>query len=78
MQLRHGGRTTAAEIRHPSTFYQYQDTLELQETLLHTIMDTIMGIDLLQGTKTMICGVAIVLSIGMVVSGGIGAVGILT
>ena len=61
------------EIPHPSTFYQYQDTVGLHGMLLHTIMDT----DLAPGIKTMIYGVATVLNIGMV-PGGIEAAGIPT
>ena len=54
------------EIPHPSTFYQYQDTVELHGMLLHTIMD----IGLAPGIKTMTDAVATVLNIGMVVPGG--------
>ena len=64
-----------SEIQHPSTFCQYQDIVELHGMLLHTIM----GTGLAQEIKTMMYGVVIiVLSIGMVVPGGIGAAGILT
>ena len=54
------------EIQHPNTLYQYQDTVELHGMLLHTIMDG----DLPPGIKTMMYGVTTVLSIGMVVPGG--------
>ena len=54
------------EFQVPSTFYQYQDTVELQGTLLGCIMD----IDLVQGITTMINADAIVHS-ATKVGGGI-------
>ena len=63
------------EIQHPNTFYQYQDTVELQGTRLHTIMDG----DLAPGIKTMMYGVTtVLLTIGVVVPGGMEAAGLPT
>ena len=62
----HSMHFSELEFQGPSTFCQYQDIVELQETLLRCIMDT----DLVQGTKTMINANAIVLS-STKVAGGI-------
>ena len=63
----HSTQVSVQEIHHPSTFYQYQDTVELQETPLQTKMDGA----LLQEIKTMMDGFAIVHN-ATKVPGGIG------
>ena len=55
-QHTHSTQVSVQEIHHPSTFYQYQDTVELQETLLITKMNR----SLLQEIKTMMQQVTIV------------------
>ena len=44
------------EIQNPTIIYQYQDSVEMQETHLETLMDT----SLAQGIETMIYGIVIV------------------
>ena len=53
------------EIQHPSTFYQYQDTVEM----LMTVLDQVVDIGSVQGIKTMIHIVTIVHSASKVPGG---------